>query len=65
MNTPNLSNWATDMAEADLTPYDGQITLAGDDKPFVRLHFAFTADMDDDVREAFLTKVGQIVLRAL
>jgi hypothetical protein len=62
---PKLDGWAADMAAADLEPFDGAITLDADDKPFVRLHFAFATGMDDTDREGFLMKLSQVVLRNL
>ena len=53
------------MADADLQPYDGVITLDGDDKPFARLHFAFAADMDDADRAQFVMALSRVVLANL
>ncbi|MEU8920380.1 hypothetical protein AB0D10_05490 [Kitasatospora sp. NPDC048545] len=63
--TPTLTGWAADMADASLTPYDGALTLDADDAPFVRLHFAFAEDMPDADRERFLTQLGRIILAKL
>lgn len=60
-----LADWATELATAGLNPYDGTLTLGGDDQPFARIHLAFHPDMDDADRAAFLTTLGRVVLRAL
>jgi len=65
MNTPDLTNWATDMAAAGLEPYDGALTLDGDDAPLLRIHLAVSPDMSEDDRAGFLTELGRLVLRAL
>jgi hypothetical protein len=63
--TPDLTTWATDMATANLQPYDGSLSLDGDDQPFARIHFAFAPDMDDADREQFVMALGKVVLRNL
>jgi hypothetical protein len=57
-----LDGWGADMADAGLEPYDGALTLDADNKPFLRLHFAFGPDVDDADRGQFLTRLGQLVL---
>ncbi|MDH6709788.1 hypothetical protein P3T27_006537 [Kitasatospora sp. MAA19] len=63
--TPALTGWAADMADAGLTPYDGTLTLDADDSPFVRVHFAFATNMPDPDRARFVTQLGRIILNEL
>lgn len=63
--TTDLTDWATDMADAGLQPYDGTLTLDSGGKPFARLHLAFAEGMDNADREGFLLKLGQVVLKNL
>ncbi|MFG3228153.1 hypothetical protein ACGF07_25675 [Kitasatospora sp. NPDC048194] len=63
--TPTLTGWAADMADAGLEPYDGTLTLDADDKPYLRVHLAFSPDATDRDREGFTTQLGHLILREL
>lgn len=65
MTTPDLTTWAADMATAGLQPFDGALTLDGDDQPFARVHFAFAPDMTAADREQFVMALGRVVLANL
>ncbi|MFD0408605.1 hypothetical protein [Kitasatospora sp. NPDC127116] len=62
---PVLSGWAADMAGAGLEPYDGALTLDGDDRPFLRAHFAFGPEVPEAARAGFVTEIGRIILDEL
>lgn len=65
LDTAPLAGWATELTTAGLEPYDGTLTLDGDDQPFARIHLAFHPDMDDTDRNKFLITLGRVVLREL
>ena len=50
----DVSEWAVNLGADGLEPYDGQLTLDGDDKPIARIHFAFAPDMPEEMRMACL-----------
>ncbi|MEE1813483.1 hypothetical protein PUR59_00220 [Streptomyces sp. SP18ES09] len=54
-----------DLGADGLHPYDGQLTLDGDDKPIARIHFAFAPDMPEDMRMALVQGVGSAIARHL
>ena len=61
----DVSEWAVNLGADGLQPYDGQLTLDGDDKPFARIHFAFDPDMPEDMRLALVQGVGTEIARHL
>ncbi|MFF8839600.1 hypothetical protein [Streptomyces sp. NPDC015130] len=61
----DVSEWAVNLGADGLQPYDGQLTLDGDDKPFARIHFAFAPDMPEDMRMALVQGVGSAIARHL
>ena len=61
----DTSTWAVNLGADGLVPYDGQLTLDGDDKPFARIHFAFAPDMPEDMRMALVQGVGTEIARHL
>ncbi|MDF2708153.1 MAG: hypothetical protein K0R62_3805 [Nonomuraea muscovyensis] len=61
----NVSKWAVALGADGLEPYDGQLTLDGDDKPFARIHFAFDPDMPEEMRMALVQGVGTEIARHL
>jgi hypothetical protein len=61
----NVSEWAVALGADGLEPYDGQLTLNGDDKPFARIHFAFDPDMPEGMRMALVEGVGTEIARHL
>ncbi|MFD0347298.1 hypothetical protein ACFQ0M_17065 [Kitasatospora aburaviensis] len=63
--TPDLTRWASELADDCLEPYDGTLTLDADGKPFVRVHLAFATDADERDREGFTTRLGRAILREL
>ncbi|MBX9425473.1 hypothetical protein [Streptomyces lateritius] len=61
----DVSEWAVNLGADGLEPYDGQLTLNGDDKPFARIHFAFDQDMPEEMRMALVQGVGNEIARHL
>ncbi|MDV5145895.1 hypothetical protein R1T08_17185 [Streptomyces sp. SBC-4] len=61
----DVSEWAVELGTDGLVPYDGQLTLDGDDKPFARIHFAFAPDMPKEMRLALVEGVGVEIARHL
>ncbi|MFC9700890.1 hypothetical protein ACFTWD_09385 [Streptomyces sp. NPDC056943] len=54
----DVSEWAVNLGADDLVPYDGQLTLDGDSRPFARIHFAFAPDTPEEMRLALVQGVG-------
>lgn len=61
----DVSEWAVNLGADGLEPYDGQLTLDGDEKPIARIHFAFEPGMPEEMRMALVTGVGQEIARYL
>ena len=61
----DVSEWAIALGADGLEPYDGQLTLDGDSKPFARIHFAFDPDMPKEIRMALVQGVGTEIARHL
>ena len=61
----DVSEWAIALGADGLEPYDGQLTLDGDSKPFARIHFAFDPDMPEEIRMALVQGVGTEIARHL
>jgi hypothetical protein len=57
----DLSGWAIDMGADGLEPADECLSLKGDGKPIVRIHFAFDPAMPDDVRQHLISGVAQAI----
>jgi hypothetical protein len=58
----DTSTWAINLGADGLEPSDGHvITIDGDGKPIVRIHFAFEPGMDDDMRTALVQGIGQAI----
>lgn len=64
MSTPDLSEWAADMAADDLEPGNDAITVDGDGKPIVRILLAFRSDMDARTRSSFVLALGEAIADA-
>jgi len=61
----DLSEWAVDLGADGLQPTSDCLTFKGDERPIVRVHFAFPADMPDDARRAFITGSGEAIAAEL
>lgn len=61
----DVSEWAVNLGADGLEPYDGQLTIDGDDKPIARIHFAFAPDMPEEMRMALVQGVGTEIARHL
>ncbi|MDX2841466.1 hypothetical protein PV377_21240 [Streptomyces ipomoeae] len=57
----DLSGWAVDMGADGLEPADDCLSLKGDGKPIVRIHFAFAPTVPDDVRQHLIGGVAQAI----
>ncbi|MEV2249370.1 hypothetical protein AB0I94_02235 [Streptomyces sp. NPDC050147] len=54
----DVSAWAINLGADGLEPSEDTLSIEGDEKPIVRVHFAFATDMPADVRESFVTGVS-------
>ncbi|MEV5082887.1 hypothetical protein AB0K74_30065 [Streptomyces sp. NPDC056159] len=61
----DVSKWAVDLGADGLEPEDHTLTVDGDDTPLVRLHCAFSPDIDDRARIAFMTRLASVMANAL
>lgn len=67
----DVSEWAINLGADGLEPDGYTLQLGesdspdGNDRPRVRLHFAFHPDMDDDARHSFVMELSKVVLRNL
>lgn len=58
----DVSEWAINLGADGLEPSDEHvITLDGDGKPIVRVHFAFEPDMPEEMRDALVRGIGQAI----
>lgn len=57
----DLSDWSVAMGAEGLEPSAHVITLDGDDEPVVRIHFAFSSDMDEATRAIFATRFARLI----
>ena len=57
-----VSEWAIDLGADGLDPSDEHvITIGADDKPLIRVHFAFEPSMPEEMRNAFVLGIGQAI----
>lgn len=61
----DTSAWAVNLGADGLEASDSAVTLDGDDKPLVRIHFAFSPDMDEATRVAFAARLAHLMAGAL
>lgn len=54
----DVSRWAIDLGADGLEPSNDNITVNGDEKPIVRMQFAFEPSMSEEVRIMFITGIG-------
>lgn len=57
----NTSEWAINLGADGLQPDEHVITLNGDGKPIVRVHFAFAPGMNDETRTEIVQGIGQAI----
>lgn len=55
----DVSEWAVDLGADGLEPSTDQVTVNGDDRPIVRVHFAFDPAMPTAARSAVVAGLGQ------
>ncbi|MGY6019543.1 hypothetical protein [Streptomyces spinosirectus] len=55
----DVSEWAIGLGADGLEPEEHAITLRGDERPIVRVHFAFAPELSDAAREAFVVGIGE------
>lgn len=63
--SPDLTEWAADMANDGLEPGNDAITVDGDGKPIVRVLVAFRTDMSARARSGFMLGLGQALADGL
>lgn len=56
-----ISEWAVSLGADELEPHTGQVTVNGDNRPIVRVHFAFAPDMPTEARADFITGIGDAI----
>lgn len=56
----DLTAWAEQLATDQLHPTEHQFSVHADDRPIVRVHFAFAADVPDDARTDFVVTVAEV-----
>ena len=61
----DVSEWAINLGADELQPTSDCLTFKGDERPIVRVHFAFPADMPDEARQAFVTGAGEAIATQL
>ncbi|WP_428956163.1 hypothetical protein [Streptomyces sp. cg35] len=52
----DVSEWAVNLGADDLEPSSHHVDIA-EDRPLVRIHFAFHPDMPDDIRQRVIAAV--------
>lgn len=58
----DVSEWAVNLGADGLEPSDEHlITVNGDDKPIIRILFAFEPGMPEEMRTAFVQGIGQAI----
>lgn len=61
-----MSEWAVDLGADGLVPStEHQLTLDGDSKPIVRVHFAFEPGVSDGMKNALVTGLAQAIAAEL
>jgi hypothetical protein len=58
-SSADLSEWAVNLGADGLEPSPDQVTVNGDDRPIVRVHFAFDSAMPTAARSAVVAGLGQ------
>lgn len=57
----DAARWLIDLSVDGLQPTSDCLTFKGDERPIVRVHFAFPADMPEDARRAFVAGAGEAI----
>lgn len=60
-----VGEWAVNLGADGLQPTGDCFSMQGDGQPILRVHFAFTPDMPEDARQAFINGVGQLIANHL
>lgn len=55
----DVSEWAINLGADGLEPDEHQFTLCTDEKPIIRVHFAFAPELSDAARDAFVQGLGE------
>lgn len=61
----NVSAWAVDLGADELEPDEHRFTLSAGEKPIIRVHFGFAAELSDDARDAFVQGLGESAAREM
>ncbi|WP_329291923.1 hypothetical protein [Streptomyces pseudovenezuelae] len=61
----DVSDWAVDLGADGLEPDEHKITLKVDERPIVRVHFAFAPELSETSRDLFATALGEVAAREL
>lgn len=54
----DVSAWAVNLGADGLQPEDHDVTLKADERPIVRVHFAFAPELSNEARTAFVEGIG-------
>jgi hypothetical protein len=65
MGAADVSAWAVQLGADSLQPEDHTLTVNGDGQPLVRLHVAFSPNLPDGARQAFMLALGQTLAEGL
>lgn len=57
----DLSRWAVKLGADRMVPDEQTLQIDGDDKPIVRVHFAFDPAMPQEARDSFVFLISQSV----
>lgn len=58
-NAADVSGWAVNLGADGLEPEEHEVTLKSDERPIVRVHFAFAPELSERTREAFVMAIGE------
>jgi len=61
----DVSQWAVELGADGLEPDEHKITLKVDERPIVRVHFAFAPELSETSRDLFATALGEVAAREL
>ncbi|MFD9905606.1 hypothetical protein [Streptomyces sp. NPDC059063] len=59
------TRWAAELLVAGLEPDEHEISFAADERPILRIHFAFAPALSDEAREALVRGIGAVAAREM
>jgi hypothetical protein len=61
----DVSEWAVSLGADGLKPSSKHLSLKDDDRPIVRVHFAFDPDMPAEIRQEYVDGIGAYMDRRI